>query len=428
MKWGRKKTIPPAFTSSSSTSTSPPTPGPRPPLISYVFPLSWLSKFKHKGSHSEPKPRKEPPQGKWNTSVSSINSPKIAALVTETASCSGVGSLYGLGNNDDDAFWSLSFRKDSSVEKKNNNKKKIKKPRRVGLKSVWYDEREVPFSNCPNCRGKDAEDDKCEREKNKRVSELIRELGKEEKRSTREMEMKTLMRTSTWRDDETEKKEKREETTASNTRRSCRFASPKTVVRNSSLKTIIEVGKLEECEEGIVNHHEEKMSFDLKKLRELKIEKQRKSVHVSRESRLQQEQKRRPKQSRGRMKAYSPRTLSRIETCKVKALEDMKKAKLKMKMKMERKEISTRVQSTTGGLESFAVVKCSYDPHKDFKDSMVEMIMEKKITQPEEFEELLACYLTLNSDEYHDVIIKVFRQVWFDLGCELTNDQFLFSD
>ncbi|KAM6574900.1 hypothetical protein CsatA_023227 [Cannabis sativa] len=385
MKWGRKKTIPPPFTSSSST----PSPAPRPHVISHVFPLSWLSKFKQKSSHSGPKPIKGTPQGNWNTSLPSTNPPKIAALATETVASSGLGSFY------DDTFWSLSFRKDnSSVEKKkkNRNKKTMKKPSNVCLKSVWYDEREVPFSNCPNCRGKDAEDEICETKENRRVLELRREFG------TREMETTTPKRTSTGRDG------------------------------NLRLKTIEEAVNLEECEE-------EKMSFDWRKLRELKIdkiEKQRKSVHVSRECGLDeiQDQKKRPKpkQSRGKMRAYSPRTLSRIETCKVKALEDMKKAKLKMKMKMDRKVISTRVQSTTGGLESFAVVKCSYDPHKDFKESMVEMIMEKKITQPEEFEELLACYLTLNSDEYHDVIMKVFRQVWFDLGFELKSDQILFSD
>lgn len=66
-------------------------------------------------------------------------------------------------------------------------------------------------------------------------------------------------------------------------------------------------------------------------------------------------------------------------------------------------------------LENFAVEKCSLDPEKDFRDSMTEMIMEEKITRPEELEELLACYLTLNSDEFHDLIIKAFRQVWFDL-------------
>ncbi|GAB2227186.1 hypothetical protein Droror1_Dr00008998 [Drosera rotundifolia] len=66
--------------------------------------------------------------------------------------------------------------------------------------------------------------------------------------------------------------------------------------------------------------------------------------------------------------------------------------------------------------ESFAIVKSSKDPQRDFKDSMVEMIRENDIKGSKELEELLACYLELNSDEYHDVIIKVFKQVWFDLN------------
>ncbi|KAH7686287.1 Ovate protein family C-terminal protein [Dioscorea alata] len=68
------------------------------------------------------------------------------------------------------------------------------------------------------------------------------------------------------------------------------------------------------------------------------------------------------------------------------------------------------------GLERFTVVKRSCDPQKDFKESMVEMILEKRIGRPEELERLLACYLALNSDEHHDVIVKVFRQVWFELN------------
>ncbi|KAG4982394.1 hypothetical protein JHK84_027484 [Glycine max] len=32
-----------------------------------------------------------------------------------------------------------------------------------------------------------------------------------------------------------------------------------------------------------------------------------------------------------------------------------------------------------------------------------------------QMDDLLACYLTLNADEYHDLIIKVFRQVWSDM-------------
>ncbi|KAH7514737.1 transcription repressor OFP1 [Ziziphus jujuba] len=65
--------------------------------------------------------------------------------------------------------------------------------------------------------------------------------------------------------------------------------------------------------------------------------------------------------------------------------------------------------------ESFAIVKSSFDPQKDFRESMVEMIVENNIRASKDLEDLLACYLSLNSDEYHDLIIKVFKQIWFDL-------------
>ncbi|XP_076914725.1 transcription repressor OFP1-like [Bidens hawaiensis] len=65
--------------------------------------------------------------------------------------------------------------------------------------------------------------------------------------------------------------------------------------------------------------------------------------------------------------------------------------------------------------ESFAVVKSSFDPQKDFKESMMEMIKENNIRASKDLEELLACYLSLNSDEYHDVIVKAFEQIWFSL-------------
>lgn len=65
-------------------------------------------------------------------------------------------------------------------------------------------------------------------------------------------------------------------------------------------------------------------------------------------------------------------------------------------------------------LEGFAVAKKSSNPENDFKESMVRMIRLKRISRPEDLENLLACYLVLNSDEYHDVIVKVFRQVWIE--------------
>ncbi|XWS13064.1 hypothetical protein CRYUN_Cryun36dG0005400 [Craigia yunnanensis] len=66
--------------------------------------------------------------------------------------------------------------------------------------------------------------------------------------------------------------------------------------------------------------------------------------------------------------------------------------------------------------DSFAVVKSSFDPQRDFRDSMVEMIMENNIRASKDLEDLLACYLSLNSDEYHDLIVKVFKQIWFNLN------------
>eukprot|EP00250_Pteridium_aquilinum_P009897 c19011_g1_i1 orf=316-2583(+) len=81
--------------------------------------------------------------------------------------------------------------------------------------------------------------------------------------------------------------------------------------------------------------------------------------------------------------------------------------------------------SSTGGtpsaaersrvFDSFAMVKCSYDPKQDFKESMVEMIMEKDLHRSHDMVELLQCYLTLNADGYHDIIMKVFTEVWSEM-------------
>lgn len=65
--------------------------------------------------------------------------------------------------------------------------------------------------------------------------------------------------------------------------------------------------------------------------------------------------------------------------------------------------------------DSFAMVKCSYDPKQDFKESMVEMILEKDLYSSHDMVELLQCYLTLNSENYHDTIVKVFTEVWSEV-------------
>ncbi|RDX97309.1 Transcription repressor OFP1, partial [Mucuna pruriens] len=81
-----------------------------------------------------------------------------------------------------------------------------------------------------------------------------------------------------------------------------------------------------------------------------------------------------------------------------------------------RKSVSSTASSASRRSlsDSFAIVKSSFDPQKDFRESMVEMIVENNIRASKDLEDLLACYLSLNSDEYHDLIIKVFKQIWFD--------------
>ncbi|KAL6203548.1 hypothetical protein ACLB2K_027248 [Fragaria x ananassa] len=75
------------------------------------------------------------------------------------------------------------------------------------------------------------------------------------------------------------------------------------------------------------------------------------------------------------------------------------------------------VSKNRGGIsDSFAVVKSSLDPQRDFKYSMREMIMENNIKESKDLEDLLACYLSLNSREYHDLIVKAFEQIWFDMA------------
>ncbi|KVI11360.1 transcription repressor OFP1-like [Cynara cardunculus var. scolymus] len=61
---------------------------------------------------------------------------------------------------------------------------------------------------------------------------------------------------------------------------------------------------------------------------------------------------------------------------------------------------------------SCCIVKSSFDPQKDFKESMVEMIVEEKIWASRDLEKLLASYLSLNSNEYHEMIIKAFEEIW----------------
>ncbi|XP_031399982.1 transcription repressor OFP7 [Punica granatum] len=68
--------------------------------------------------------------------------------------------------------------------------------------------------------------------------------------------------------------------------------------------------------------------------------------------------------------------------------------------------------------ESFAVVKRSDCPYEDFKGSMMEMIVEKEMFEEEDLEQLLLCFLSLNSSRHHGAIVAAFSEIWEALfGC-----------
>lgn len=72
--------------------------------------------------------------------------------------------------------------------------------------------------------------------------------------------------------------------------------------------------------------------------------------------------------------------------------------------------------------ESVAVVKKSEDPYSDFRRSMMEMIVEKKMFEQKDLEQLLCCFLSLNSTKYHPVIFQAFSDIWETLFCFCINN------
>lgn len=391
------------------------------------------------GGGSRPLPERGNPKGRKN-------SPSRSSW--QLASC-GDGRFYGGG---DDGFWRLSFGEEDDVMKKRGTSV---------LRSILYesdDELELPFSSsCRSCRSSSVK--MGEREESQSFNDMVSDVrnmrdlhgdleisqGNGVLKGEKETKFK-IHRQESVKDPKSRKANRRvlkEKCSEFESESEAAEKSTKSVEKHilepkpvSRIQTIGEHSKLtfdsrkhrhaasmnlrslnlgtieENCtfvslelEETDAPSIEEKRKLKEIPIKEImsKSENQRKSIHISRE--LQSRTKQRSK-----IRVHSPRTPSKGEICKIKALEDMK-VKMKMKKKIQERIVERRTQ-----IESCAVVKCSFDPQKDFRDSMIEMIMEKGISQPEELEELLACYLTLNSDEYHDLIIKVFRQVWFSLN------------
>lgn len=68
--------------------------------------------------------------------------------------------------------------------------------------------------------------------------------------------------------------------------------------------------------------------------------------------------------------------------------------------------------------EGMALVKYSYNPYKDFRDSMMQMIVETNMNidiNDSDLEELLYCYFSLNSPELHDLIERAFTDIWIEV-------------
>ncbi|KAL9238871.1 hypothetical protein vseg_013243 [Gypsophila vaccaria] len=61
---------------------------------------------------------------------------------------------------------------------------------------------------------------------------------------------------------------------------------------------------------------------------------------------------------------------------------------------------------------SVAIEKESSDPYSDFRQSMLQMIVENEIYSRNDLKELLNCFLQLNSPSLHGVIIRVFTEIW----------------
>ncbi|XP_071739252.1 uncharacterized protein [Rutidosis leptorrhynchoides] len=68
------------------------------------------------------------------------------------------------------------------------------------------------------------------------------------------------------------------------------------------------------------------------------------------------------------------------------------------------------------GGNSLAVEKDTNDPYVDFRDSMLQMIVEKEIYKKDDLRELLNCFLQLNSPYYHGIIVKAFTEIYNNLS------------
>ena len=58
-----------------------------------------------------------------------------------------------------------------------------------------------------------------------------------------------------------------------------------------------------------------------------------------------------------------------------------------------------------------AVDRNSCDPRTDFRESILEVVVSKRMQEPKELRSLLNCYISLNSREHRQAILEAFHEV-----------------
>ncbi|CAA7394356.1 unnamed protein product [Spirodela intermedia] len=61
--------------------------------------------------------------------------------------------------------------------------------------------------------------------------------------------------------------------------------------------------------------------------------------------------------------------------------------------------------------DAFCAVQCSFDPVRDFRESITEMVTAVGVRSWEEMEELVYCYVALNPPDLHGFIADAFCSV-----------------
>ncbi|XP_074326418.1 uncharacterized protein LOC141664378 [Apium graveolens] len=406
MKWGRKK-------SSSSPTTNP-------HMISHAFAKSWFSRFKKMSDDTKPVTVNTKVLEKKN--LSSPGSTLTEGRFHGEHDCSYLRLSLGAERCKCQHLKSVWYDSDDELEVMLQSpsclRHRVREPEGmeiVGRRAISELPRNVEFLQRNYIRDKEKESEKSQILKRRATKDLksrkMHQRAQEEKQSELPKKLHTSVENSTKTVDkgiseleavkiiQTEKDHQMSE--ALHSRKQCGSSTTYSSFRRIHERRALGTRKMEQG--LLISEWQNMKDMKINELM-LKSEEQKKNALLRRES-----PRTRKKHAR-KVRVYTPRTAARIE-CKIRALEDLKKSKKKMnKVRKERP-----VKGATA-FDSFAVVKSSLDPHEDFKISMAEMITAKCIRQPQELEELLACYLTLNCDEYHDLIIEVFRQVWSELN------------